>query len=610
MGPGYALVSADSDLSSCSCGEFGWRGDAAKWPDYFEDSVEPVRNVGPGSPSGIAFGYGTSFPAKYQHALFACDWTFATIHAIHLTPTGASYRAKIEEFVGGNGLPVTDLVIGADGALYFLVGGRRLNSALYRVTYVGDQSTDGADLPSITQPSVHLHSVRKRLEAHCGTEHPLAVADASEHLGHDDRLIRFTARTAIESQPVGSWRDRVLDAKGRAKLVGLLGLARKEHPKKLSRVVEELNQIETGNLASTELIILLRGYELALARSENEIHSGEKQEIAARLRNLFPHQNGSVNRELIRILCYLTDKSMIDPLLEFMAADLGERPVLGGGYFTRNPKYGKAVRDMLQSAPLLDRMHVAQMLLWMDDGWTKQQRANYFRLIVDAIGNSRGGHSYVDMWNRIREVAIDQTPEPWREEMESIAEQQLAPADNLPTPQGPGENWTLDELLSAAEKGFRNRNYQNGKTMFAAAKCVTCHRFNGEGGATGPDLSSLGQRFTIRDILDSTLHPSKAISDQYRVTMLTLSDGRTISGRIVSRNNERLSIATNLNRPSQSTSISLSEIEAEHLTPVSTMPDGLLDPLNRDEVLDLLAYLYSGGYKQHPVFGMHQPESR
>ena len=48
-----------------------------------------------------------------------------------------------------------------------------------------------------------------------------------------------------------------------------------------------------------------------------------------------------------------------------MASDTGERPQLGSGYFVRNPKYGRAVRDMLESAPLMDRMHHAQMLLWL-----------------------------------------------------------------------------------------------------------------------------------------------------------------------------------------------------------------------------------------------------
>ena len=65
---------------------------------------------------------------------------------------------------------------------------------------------------------------------------------------------------------------------------------------------------------------------------------------------------------------------MIDPLLDHMAGGTTDLPQLGGVYFVRNEKYGKAVRDMLQPAPRMDRMHDAQMLLWMDEGRTQSQR--------------------------------------------------------------------------------------------------------------------------------------------------------------------------------------------------------------------------------------------
>ncbi len=63
--------------------ELGWRSGAGVWPWYYVDSLPPAADVGPGSPVGVTFGYGTKFPAKYQRALFACDWTFGTIYAIH-----------------------------------------------------------------------------------------------------------------------------------------------------------------------------------------------------------------------------------------------------------------------------------------------------------------------------------------------------------------------------------------------------------------------------------------------------------------------------------------------------------------------------------------------
>ena len=66
--------------------EFGWRNGAGKWPAYYPDSLPAVVDVGPGSPTGVTFGYGAKFPAKYQEALFMCDWSYGKLYAVHLTP--------------------------------------------------------------------------------------------------------------------------------------------------------------------------------------------------------------------------------------------------------------------------------------------------------------------------------------------------------------------------------------------------------------------------------------------------------------------------------------------------------------------------------------------
>src|SRR5262249_1661179 len=61
--------------------EFGWRNGAGKWPPYYSDSLPATLNIGPGSPTGICFGYGARFPARYQDALFMCDWSYGKLYA-------------------------------------------------------------------------------------------------------------------------------------------------------------------------------------------------------------------------------------------------------------------------------------------------------------------------------------------------------------------------------------------------------------------------------------------------------------------------------------------------------------------------------------------------
>src|SRR4051812_45723103 len=101
-------------VHATSGSEFGWRSGTGKWPAYYIDSLPPMVDIGPGSPVGVEFGYGTKFPAKYQKALFILDWTFGTIWALHLEPSGSTYKAARTEFVGRTPLPLTDATVGHD----------------------------------------------------------------------------------------------------------------------------------------------------------------------------------------------------------------------------------------------------------------------------------------------------------------------------------------------------------------------------------------------------------------------------------------------------------------------------------------------------------------
>ena len=142
--------------------DWGWRNGSAKWPPYWADTVPPVVEVGPGSPTGMTFGYGAKFPAKYQKGLFMCDWSYGKLYALHLAPRGASFTGTLEEFVTATPLALTDVIINHhDGAMYFLIGGRGTQSGLYRVTYIGKESTAPAETKTLLTKD---QSLRHELE--------------------------------------------------------------------------------------------------------------------------------------------------------------------------------------------------------------------------------------------------------------------------------------------------------------------------------------------------------------------------------------------------------------------------------------------------------------
>ncbi len=164
------------------------------------------------------------------------------------------------------------------------------------------------------------------------------------------------------------------------------------------------------------------------------------------------------------------------------------------------------------------------------------------------------------------------------------------------------KEWTLDELAPAVETGLKDRDYDRGRVLFAAAKCFSCHRYNDEGGGLGPDLSGVAGRFSARDLLESIVVPSKTISDQYESVTIATTDGRVITGRIVNLHGDNLMINPDMLDPNNMVNVPRSQIEEIKRSPVSMMPVGLLNTLKKDEVLDLFAYLLSRGDRQSPMF--------
>jgi uncharacterized repeat protein (TIGR03806 family) len=148
----------------------------------------------------------------------------------------------------------------------------------------------------------------------------------------------------------------------------------------------------------------------------------------------------------------------------------------------------------------------------------------------------------------------------------------------------------LEPSLSELDHG---RSYESGSRFFKELGCVQCHRFAGAGGGAGPDLSGVAKKHTPRELLESIVEPSKQIAPEFAATIVVTSKGKTIEGRIAKENDRELVLHTGaLGTP---ITIAKNEIEDRKLSTTSTMPTRLLDTLEKSEILDLLAYLLSGG---------------
>lgn len=572
--------------------EFGWRSGTGKWPTYYEDSLPPVINIGPGSPVGITFGYGTKFPAKYQKALFILDWTYSTIYAIHLTPDGSSYKATKEDFATASPLQVTDTTVGRDGALYFTVGGRGTQSALYRITYQGDEVTAGVNL--YNKEGQELRDLRHALEAFHGKKN----ADLElilDNLGHEDRFIRYAARIALEWQPVSSWDEIVLKGDGLntlGQINGILALCRQGEPAQLDAVIKALFAIQFDGLSESELLALLRAYQLAFTRL-GDPGSSLKAKLAEEFDAIYPHKSDAANAELVQLLVYLDSPSVVHKTLDLMDS-LGEEDIPDWSEIAkRHSSYGGTVNKILENMPPLRGIHFAFVLRNATEGWTLVDRKRYFEFFLDAADHP-GGNSYGKFLMQMREDAFATVPAEQKVILDEVASKALiAPLPDVPDPKGPGRKWTTETALAVLKEPLKKRNYNRGRELFHATHCVKCHRYNGEGGAIGPDLSLAGKKFPLPDLLDNIFTPSKVVSDQYGSHTVVTEDGQIFSGRVVEIDDKLHIYLADLDLTVKV--IDKSNVEEMQESKTSQMPLGLLNPLNEEELKDLLAYILSGG---------------
>lgn len=251
-------------------------------------------------------------------------------------------------------------------------------------------------------------------------------------------------------------------------------------------------------------------------------------------------------------------------------------------------------------------MEYARSLRMLRNGWDKALRTEYFEWFLKAA-NYRGGASFIQFMTRIRADAVATLSEREKIDLAEIltrkpeAKSPLEAATATLAGRTTSTNWTVDALSGVSDR-MRGRDFERGRKMFAATACFSCHRFNNEGGANGPDLTSSGHRYAPRDLLDQIINPSKEINEQFVPVQVTELDGRTHHGIIVNLSRDTIRINTDLANPDQRIGLDRKQIKSISPSPVSPMPPGLLNLLEKEEIFDLVAYILSGGNPEDKRF--------
>ena len=125
-----------------------------------------------------------------------------------------------------------------------------------------------------------------------------------------------------------------------------------------------------------------------------------------------------------------------------------------------------------------------------------------------------------------------------------------------------------------------------GRAIFQKT-CAACHVLYGEGGKVGPELTG-ANRANLDYILLNSVYPSLDVPHAYRTVSVLTVDGRVVNGVLAEEDGTKIVLRT----PEQPrVVIAKEDIDFRKISPQSMMPDGQLDAMKPQEVIDLVKYL-------------------
>jgi len=266
------------------------------------------------------------------------------------------------------------------------------------------------------------------------------------------------------------------------------------------------------------------------------------------LRSLLSQQN----KEVAVLLESLLDDAalQIDAIRSYAMVDSRTAPaLLLGRYKKMNPEHRRAVIETLAS-----RKGYAEALL----AAVKKEAISREEIPVHVARSLRGiiGDRFTEVFGEVKPVAEDR-------------EKLIAKYKKLITP----------ESLASADA-------LRGRAVFKKT-CAACHLLYGEGGKIGPDLTG-SNRANLDYILLNSVDPSYDVPEGYRMVQVITVDGLVINGLVAEEDGARLILKT-VEQPRLV--IAKEDIDFRRVSPKSMMPDGQLDAMKPQEVIDLIKYL-------------------
>ncbi len=406
---------------------------------------------------------------------------------------------------------------------------------------------------------------------------------ASEMLGllrDEDRFVRWAARVALEATPRDSWSAPVVnDRDAQFVATGMLALVRTaSDPIQLEAVFEKtLSLLKGEGLSSSVEADLLRVFHLACAELEGGCRQSLRDQIFDIVAPRFPSGDEMLDREYALTMAYAGRAEAIGAILAELPQGEDRQPL---------------------------QIHYVYCLREIKQGWTPEQKRQLLAWFRKAQ-HWRGGASFAGFVNRLFESSLEFFDESEREAAYA-AIPEYAPVDDeallatLQRRQGHVQPNVFARRsgtkLYSEQEIFEYMMYDpmttvasrdDGVEIYEEA-CARCHKLGDMGEDYGPDLTTVANRFTRRDMLEAVLWPSREISDQYGSWRIETNDD-VYSAMILDEDEASVTLLLpDLDRP---VTLDREKIVDIRESDVSIMPEGLLDPFGMRETAGLFRLL-------------------
>ena len=418
--------------------------------------------------------------------------------------------------------------------------------------------------------------MRLKLEALHGGASAGDLPFIQKSLLESDPAVQFAARVALEAMPISEWKSYALISG----LTPLLALARVGGAEDQPEVLSALRGFPMRELSPAQCLAKLRILQVSLARhgaSRNE----EWKPLVDELNAHFPSASPELKREIVRVLLRLRTPGAVSKSLQTMTEASSREEELF---------YVELVRNVKEGGTIADREKFFSWFLPSKDQKPKGKALE--RYFADVKRAYVDGASYDSYLRNFRGQAIATLTPKERMQLEPLLAKPIVRAQLIPaTARQFVRDWKMEDLLPALAQP-RTPDLARGRQAFVDAQCLNCHRFGNDGGSIGPELASAASKYNNRDLLEAIIEPSKVINEQYQDHCVFLTDGGISTGRLVSDTDTEVAIETDRVLGTKK-KIARSKVESVRPAALSPMPQGLVNILTKEEILDLLAYMRS-----------------